>query len=84
MVKVIPQDRVSERTVDQIVHVLGTPWSSNTSHSLEHETDEVSEKSDVTKSSFDVDESPCVWVCGLITDLTPYEDLFGVHELKLC
>ena len=45
------------------------PWSSNTSHSLEHETDEESEKCEVTKSSPDAGENPYARVNGLITDL---------------
>ena len=34
------------------------PWSSNTSHSLEDETDEESEKSDVMKFGPDAGENP--------------------------
>ena len=38
-------------------------------HWLEHETDEVSEKSDVMKSGPDAGENPHARVNGLITDL---------------
>ena len=64
MVNVIPQERVSERTVEQIVRVpveipqeqvqQRTVW---VEHSLKHETDEVFEKSDAMKSGRDAGDN---------------------------
>ena len=78
MVKVIPQERVSERTVEQIVRVpVEIPEKQvqqrtvEPEHSLEHETGEMPEKSDVMKSSLDAGENPFAKVNGLITDLAP-------------
>ena len=50
-----------------------SPWSSNTSHCLEHQTDEVSEKSIVMTSGPDAGENPLARVNGVITDLIPDE-----------
>ena len=71
VVKVIPREPVSERTVEQIVHVpveisqeqvqQGTV---ELEHSLEQQTDEVSEK-----SSPDAGEKTIARVNGFITDL---------------
>ena len=65
VVKVIPREPVSERTVEQIVHVpveisqeQVQQRTVELEHSLEHETDEVSEKSDVMKSGPDAGETP--------------------------
>ena len=64
MIKVIPQERVSERTVEQTVRVpVEIPQEQvqqrtvELEHSLEHGTDEVSEKSDAMKSGPDVREN---------------------------
>ena len=80
VVKVIPRELVSERTVEQIVHVSVEISEEQVQqrtveleHSLEHETDEVSEKSDVMKSGPDAGENPFITVNGLITDLMPDE-----------
>ena len=76
----IPREPVSERTVEQIVHVpveisqeQVQQRTVELEHSLEHETDEVSEKSDVMKSGPDAGENPFTRVNGLITDLIPDE-----------
>ena len=56
----ISQEQVQQRTVEL-------------EHSLEHETDEESEKSDVMKSGPDAGENPYFRVNALITDLIQTE-----------
>ena len=80
VVKVIPREPVSERTVEQIVHVpveisqeQVQQRTVELEHSLQHDTHEVPEKSELMKSGRDAGENPFARVNGLITDLIPDE-----------
>ena len=71
-VKVIPREPVSERTLEQIVHVpseIPRARVQQRTAELEPVTTWSSEKSDVMKSSPDAGENPYARVNGLITDL---------------
>ena len=78
VVKVIPREPVSERTVEQIIHVpvkisheQVQQRTVELEHSLEHETDEMSEKSGVMMSSLDAGENPVFQGEGFDHGLNP-------------